>query len=156
MSHMELLCEGARPEPRLLRLLGHCSTYENTSRWWQENNKKNVFYTADEKEEARESGVSTKRPTDMQSVRDLSEYQTTIQSQLQYPQLPTVTVIEYSVDSDESDESDDDDNGSITSDDESLVLERIESSMEAFSLRDDGNHASDLSRCRSAKAGARR
>lgn len=44
LSHMEILCEVARPEVRLHRLLGHLSVYENASRLWQESRMKSLYF----------------------------------------------------------------------------------------------------------------
>jgi hypothetical protein len=111
MSYMELLYEGASPEPRLRRLLGHVSTYENTSNWCQEDKKKNFSYVDDEKDKASEegrvendghqNGDFTRDATQVEHVRRWSEFQATIQSQLQHQQLVVVTAEEVTEGSDE-------------------------------------------------------
>ena len=53
-SHMELLYELARPEPRLRKLLGHFSVYEDASQWLQENEKNSVSLLVENKEEVQE------------------------------------------------------------------------------------------------------
>src|SRR6266516_1501191 len=90
VSHMELLYEGAHPEPRLRRLLDHVSAHDNADRWCQENKRKSIFYIRDHKEKAQEetatagdtshqNGMSLKSPTKEQRFRTLSEFQVAIQ-----------------------------------------------------------------------------
>jgi type II secretory ATPase GspE/PulE/Tfp pilus assembly ATPase PilB-like protein len=43
MSHMMVVREGTRPEPRLRRLLGHIATYDNAEQWRKDNQQK-IFH----------------------------------------------------------------------------------------------------------------
>jgi hypothetical protein len=116
MSHMELLQEGARPEPRLHRLLGHITAYENASQWCLENKRECIFYMGDKKEKAGDKRATTddngrdelssKFPTQAQYFRTLSESQVAAQSQLKPWMSITVSATEVDADSDDSDSSD--------------------------------------------------
>ena len=118
ISHMELLQEGARPEPRLHRLLGHITTYENASQWCLENRREGIFCIGDKQEKAGDKRATTndnsrdtlssKLPTQVQCFRNLLEFQVATQSQLQDRTLVTVNAIEVDADSDDSDSSDSD------------------------------------------------
>jgi hypothetical protein len=181
VSHMELLYEGARPEPRLRRLLGHASAHENAGRWCQENKRKSIFYIRDDKEKAQEetatagdshqNGMSLKSPTKVQRFGTLSEFQVAIQSQIQHRQLVIVNATEVDGDSDDSDDSDssdeicesdscsgddddDDDNDndtSVCSHNRNADIERVDYLTKALSLKDDGN-SSNIIKYRNAKA----
>jgi hypothetical protein len=168
MSLVELLQEGARPEPRLHRLLGHVKAYENASHWCLENRRECIFYTGDKKEEAGDKrattddngrdGLSSKFLTQVQYFRTLSEFQVAAQSQLR-PQMPiTVNAIEVDSDSDdgdssdssdetyESDSHDDDDHchdgndTRICSHNKDAGMKRVEHMTNALSLKVDGNN----------------
>jgi hypothetical protein len=174
MSYMELLQEGARPEPRLHRLLGHIGAYENASQWCLEDKRECIFYMGDKKEKARDKrattddngrdGLSSKFPTQMQYFRTLSEFQVAAQSQLQPQTLVTVNVAEVDTDSDsdssdssnetyESDSQHDDDDHyhygidtRICSHNKDAGMKRVEYMTNALSLKVDGNNkATDIS-----------
>jgi hypothetical protein len=116
MSHIGLLQEGARPEPRLHRLLGHTTAYENASQWYLGNKRECIFYVGDKKEKARDirattddngrDGLSSKSPTQAQYFQTLSEFPVAAQSQLKPQMSVTVNVTEVDADSDDSDSSD--------------------------------------------------
>lgn len=165
MSYMELLYEGARPEPRLRRLLGHVTTYENASRWCWQNQKERASFLDDEggqdrganradKGRRHQDAILETTPTQGRRVWTLSELQVTIQSKLEHQPQFTVTATEVTEDSDESggsDESEEGDDCSICSTDEDPVIERMELLQEAVSLRDSDNRAAEQSRCRSTR-----
>lgn len=112
MSHMELLCESARPEPRLHRLLGHISIYESTNRWCHEDNNR-VVDLNNEKEKVEINGrlekssdrneSSAKNATSVYGIRKLPNPHARIQTKQQQHQLVTVTAKEVGECSEESD-----------------------------------------------------
>jgi hypothetical protein len=116
MSYMELLQEGARPEPRLHRLLGHITAYENASQWCLENKRERIFYISDKKEKIRDKrattddsghdGLPSKFPTQVQYFRTLSEFQVAAQSQLKHRMSVTMNTTEVDADYDDSNSSD--------------------------------------------------
>jgi hypothetical protein len=180
MSYMELLQEGARPEPRLHRLLGHAIAYENASQWYLENKRECIFYMGDKKEKAGDirattdgngrDGLSSKFPTQMQHFRTLSEFQVAAQSQLKPQMSITVNTTEVDADSDDSDSSDssdetyesdshDDDghchNGNdtrICSYNQDAGIKRVEHMTKTLSLNIGGNNkVTDISMYKVAK-----
>jgi len=179
MSHMELLQEGARPEPRLHRLLGHIRVYENASQWCLEDKRECIFYMGDKEEKARDKrattndngrdGLSSKFPPQMQYFQTLSEFQVAAQSQLHPQTLITVNAREVDPDSDsdssdssdetsESDSYDDDDHyhdgidTRICSHNKDAGMKRVEYMMNALSSKADGNNkATDISMYNVAK-----
>lgn len=172
MSHMELLQEGARPEPRLHRLLGHITAYENASQWCLENKRECIFYMGDKKEKARDKrattddngrdGLSSRFPTQVQYFRTLSEFQVAAQSQLKPRTSITVNATEVDADSDsdssdssdetyESDSHDDDDHyhdgndTRICSHNKDASMKHVEYMTNALSLKVGGNNkAADI------------
>ena len=179
MSHMELLQEGARPEPRLHRLLGHVTAYENASQWCLENRRECIFYMGDKKERAGDKrattddngrdGLSSRFPTQVQYFRTLSEFQAAAQSQLKPRTSITVSATEVNADSDsdssdssdesyESDSHDDDDHyhdgndTSICSHNKDAGMKCVEYMTNALSLKVGGNNkAADTSIYKVAK-----
>ena len=180
MSHMELLQEGARPEPRLHRLLGHVTAYENASQWCLENRRECIFYMGDKKEKAGDKraatddngrdGLSSRFPTQVQYFRTLSEFQVATQSQLKPRTSITVNATEVGADSDDSDSSDssdetyesdshDDDDHyhdgndtRICSHNKDAGMKRVEYMTNTLSLKvDRNNKAADISMHKVAK-----
>jgi hypothetical protein len=169
LSHMELLCEVERAEPRLRRLLGHISTYENVSHWCQQNQKKSVPSLGRDEEgkhpgmqdDTDRNGVAMTESTYVPKAWTLSGLEAAIGLQLKSQRLVTVTATEVTQDSDSSDDGDEyeidsddifDDDG-IWSDDENLIEELIECTNQKLSLRDcnDCAGADDLSPNESTK-----
>jgi hypothetical protein len=180
MSYMELLQEGIRPEPRLRRLLGHITTYENANQWCLENRRECIFCTGDKQEKAGDKrattndngrdGLSSKLPTQVQCFRNLSEFRVAMQSQLQGRTLVTVNATEVGADSgdgdssDSSDESyegdshddddhhDDDNDPRICSRNSDAGMKRVEYMTNTLSLKVGANNkATDTSMYKSAK-----
>jgi hypothetical protein len=154
MSYMELLQEGIRPEPRLRRLLGHVTTYENANQWCLENRRECIFYTSDKQEKAGDKrattndngrdGLSSKLPTQVQCFPNLSEFQMAMQSQVRGRTLVTVNATEVGADSDDSDSSDSSDDGvSGDSSDESVSGDSSDESYEGDSHDHDDHHDND-------------
>lgn len=168
ISHIELLYESARPEPRLGRLLGHVGTYENTRRWYEQTKNENISCKFRDKEEGeiymRRRGKirgiesSAQRSAHVQHVQTLLEPQAMIQSQLQDQQFVVVTEEEVLEDSDEgdlneerhssrdsqvsdfsSDASGDSDDSHSCRDNAGLETDRVQRVMHAFSI-EDGNY----------------
>src|SRR5271155_4002008 len=153
LSHMELLCEVERAEPRLRRLLGHISTFENVSHWCKQNQMKKDSNLGGDEEERKDpemqynagrNGIATTQSTYIPKVRTLSELEAAIGPQLKDRRLVTVTATEVTLDSDSSGDEDEyeidsddisDDDG-IWSDDENLIDELIECTNQKLSLRD--------------------
>ncbi len=127
MSYMELLCETARPEPRLRRILGHVGIYENASLLCRSMEERGFCPGREvektRKDEAGEDESRRCRPvrpssTKVQRVRTFSGFQAITQSELERRRLCNVTSTgttegsdgsDDSDGSDESDESDDSD-----------------------------------------------
>jgi hypothetical protein len=179
MSHMELLCESTRPEPRLHRLLGHISIYESTSRWCHEDNNR-VVDLNDEKEKVEVNGrlekrsdrneSSAKNAASVHRIRKLPKLQAKIQNQQQQHQLVTVTAKEVGECSEESDSceeselsdsceeselsdsSDESHADCIWSDNQSLVNEHMRFSLKAKSLNDGTKYGKELSRSKATKS----
>ena len=145
LSHMELLQEGARPEPRLHRLLGHITTYENANRWYLENRREGIFYIGGKQGKAGDKGATTnnngrdglssKSPTQVQCFRNLSEFQAAMQSQLQDRTSVTANATEVDTDNDDSDSSD--------SSDDSVSGGSSDESYESDSHDNDDHHDGD-------------
>src|ERR1700733_4836581 len=178
MSYMELLQEGARPEPRLHRLLGHITTYEKANQWCLENRREGILYVGDKQGKAGDRGATTndngrdgfcsKPPPQVQCFRNLSEFQAAMQSQLQNRTLVTVNATEVDGSSDDSDSSDesyesdfhdndnhhDGDNGPrIYSHNNDAGMKRMEFMTNTLSLKVGANNkATDTSMFKSAKA----
>lgn len=166
MSYMELLYENARTEPRLRRLLGHVSIYENASRIYWERMQKIAFCLDKGEEKTVEDESRQSRPvrtsfTKAQRVQTFSDLQAMSQSKLEHQQLCNVTTTEITEDSDESDESresdeseeseasessnDDHDNG-ILNGNAHAVIERVGILMKASLSKDSDDLASQMSR----------
>jgi hypothetical protein len=116
VSYIELLSEQARPEPRLCRLLGHVSIYENATRWQRQTMEKIELPFVDEKEKTTREAASgaesgqrwplTTSVDNSQHVQTFSEFQTMVRSNLENAPLCTVTTTEMTGDSEEGDGSD--------------------------------------------------
>jgi hypothetical protein len=115
VSYIELLSEHMRPEPRLRRLLGHVSIYENATRWqWQMMEKIELSFIEERERMTRDAatragngqhGPLTTTIDESQRVQTFSEFQAMIRSSLENLPLCTVTEKEMTEDSKESDRS---------------------------------------------------
>ena len=185
MSHTELVYEGARPEPRLRRLLGHVSANENASRWCQENRRTTLFNLRVEQEKAeerqaiqnarRQHGMSPRSSTPVSRCRSPSDFRVANPPKLQHPQVVTVQTTEVDSDSDsdsddsdsreevcDSDSSDDEDYENdiglrVYSHEERPKTEHIEYLAKSLSLKDVGqnHHVVEIATYRSVDRGAR-
>lgn len=169
MSHMELLYESTRADPRLRRLLGHVSTYENAHHWCLENKRNDIFYRGAEKEKAKEkrtavddsrrNGVSSTFSSQVQRFRTLPKFQVAMQLQPQHRRLVPVSPTEADADSDSSDSSDsesdssnDDDDTRICSYNTEAFIERVKYMTKILLLKGGGNdNETDMSMYRCAK-----
>lgn len=111
ISHMEILQEGTRPEPRLRRLLGHINTYDNVERWRLDNEQQIVAsemihhkecQTARMTEPICQSSVLSPQPT--LKLRTLSEFQAAVRNHFEVEKETTVNTEEVFSDSDTDDE----------------------------------------------------
>jgi hypothetical protein len=115
VSYIELLSEHMRPEPRLRRLLGHVSMYENATRWQRQTVEKiELPFTRERERMTRDAaaragngqhGPLTTTVDESQPVQTFSEFQAMIRSSLENLPLYTVTETEMTEDSKESDRS---------------------------------------------------
>jgi hypothetical protein len=97
LSYMELLCEGARPEVRLHRLLGHVSVYENASRWWLESKMTGLYFVRRYNQDnegtpsedcERQNAMVTKAAMQVPHIRSLQEFQAATKSRIQRQVVP--------------------------------------------------------------------
>jgi len=142
ISHMEILQEGTRPEPRLRRLLGHISTYDNVEQWRMDNQQQ--IFLAETARYQKAQIVPLPKPTCRATVsssdpqlklRTLAQFQAAVRSHFEVEKETTVSTEEVLSDSDsEEDEdenelNDDSDNESTWSNetwnDEDPVIELI-------------------------------
>lgn len=140
LSHMAILHEGMRPEPRLRRLLGHISTYDNAERWRTENQQQIYDFEMARHNNAQkllklkpayQSSIIPSGPT--LKLRTLAEFQVAIGAHLQAEQQTTVSTEEVFLESDSEEEADssetpddDSDDESTRSDEEDPIIELIE------------------------------
>ena len=111
ISHMEILQEGTRPEPRLRRLLGHINTYDNVERWRLDNEQQIVASELIHHKECQtarmtrpicQPSVASSQPT--LKLRTLSEFQAAVRNHFEVEKETTVNTEEVSSDSDSEDE----------------------------------------------------
>jgi hypothetical protein len=142
ISHMEILQEGTRPEPRLCRLLGHISAYDNVEQWRRDNQQK--IFLAETARYQQAQIVRLAKPTCQATasgsesplkLRTLAQFQAAVRSQVEVDKETTVSTEEVLSDSDseededETESDDDSDNESTWSDetwyDEDPIIEFI-------------------------------
>jgi hypothetical protein len=111
ISHMEILQEGTRPEPRLRRLLGHINTYDNVERWRLEYEQQIIASEMIHDKESQtmrmtkpicQSSVASSQPA--LKLRTLSEFQAAVRNHFIVEKETTVNTEEVSSDSDSEDE----------------------------------------------------
>jgi hypothetical protein len=111
ISHMEILQEGTRPEPRLRRLLGHINTYDNVERWRLDYEQQIIASEMIHHKECQtmrmtkpicQSSVASSQPT--LKLRTLSEFQAAVRNHFEVEKETTVNTEEVSSDSDSEDE----------------------------------------------------
>ena len=149
ISYMEMLYESNRSEPRLNRLLGHVSIYDNVNRWCTENAEKlSHFEERIKRQKAQSTLKSTlecpKNTNQSHSVkiRKLAEFQATICAHTEAETQKTVITEDILSKSDSEDEFDSeetlgDDSGddSTWNDDEDPFIDLIERDKESLLLQ---------------------
>lgn len=142
ISHMEILQEGTRPEPRLGRLLGHISAYDNVEKWRMDNQQQIFLAETVRYQQARV--VPLPKPTCQATVSPsdnplklctLAQFQAAVRSQFEVEKDTIVSAKEVLADTDseededENESDDDSDNESAWSDetwnDEDPIIEFI-------------------------------
>lgn len=126
VSNEEILREEKSQEPRLRRLLGHISTFENVSRWRTENEQKERIAKTDQRNEFKNSQApksqyrSSIAPSGSTlKLRTLADFESAICAHVVAEKQTTVFTEEVTSDIDFEDENDPDETQDDESDDES-------------------------------------
>jgi hypothetical protein len=138
ISHMEMINEAQRTEPRLGRLLGHMRTYDNLEHW-RRGNAEQISRAEDQMKYRKptpnstpvyQNSINHARP--ILKLRTLAEFQAAMRAQTQAETQAPVTTEEVRSESDfegdvDSEEilGDDSDNDSTWSDDEETIINLI-------------------------------
>ena len=137
ISHMEMIHEAQRTEPRLGRLLGHMRTYDNLEHW-RRGNAEQISRAEEQMKYRKVHSTPNSTPVYRNSInqahpilklRTLAEFQAAIRAQTEAETQKTVTTEEVLLESDSEDDvdsegtlGDESDDDSTWSDDEEPII----------------------------------
>lgn len=114
LSYRELFRESEKAEPRLSRLLGHLSLYENVARWqagverellpFVKLKLEEVSGTSPASSDALELGKKANRIRSTATLSSLAEFQAFVREQMESEKIVNVTTEEMCSDSDSEEE----------------------------------------------------